>query len=221
GDRVFDYSHFGSYPMAFCGYAGYDRAIIPAVDDAFLAKLDAVVADVRAGAPRRLIERKRDGETTLLETNPINVLFYPAGAEIGVVGLRYNEGWRDEVLKFGHKNRDRRYLRRCCLIQRPAAKWLSERDAKRRPALKATLPDIELKPVPRTKTPIAVTEAVQAVVLGTLTPNDLFKQSDEYDYLRQYTITPSGIRQLVYEGERWYVVDWQEKNGVWSPVDTE
>ena len=37
GERTFAYSSFGGYEGAFCGYAGYANATIPAVDDA-LAK---------------------------------------------------------------------------------------------------------------------------------------------------------------------------------------
>src|SRR5687768_11678167 len=45
GELELSYSSFGGYEGAFCGYAGYSRAKIPAVDRAFVGNLINVYAE--------------------------------------------------------------------------------------------------------------------------------------------------------------------------------
>src|SRR5690606_33554488 len=56
GERNFAYSSFGGYEGAFCGYAGYNNANIPAVDDDFAQNLANVYARIREFDGRQLIE---------------------------------------------------------------------------------------------------------------------------------------------------------------------
>jgi hypothetical protein len=115
GERTFAYSSFDGYEAAFCGYAGYPIANIPAVDDIFAKNLAAVYARIREFDKRQLIERTDDGKTEFIETNAIRVMFYPPEFDFAQhsLGLRYNENWVAEAVKFGHK---REHLRLCCLI---------------------------------------------------------------------------------------------------------
>jgi len=105
GERKFTYSSFGGYEGAFCGYAGYDNAAIPSVDDHFANNLANVYSRIREFQGRQILEVKREGKTELLETNGIRVLFYPPEFEFPRhrLGLRYNEDWVSEAVKFGHK----------------------------------------------------------------------------------------------------------------------
>jgi len=207
GERTFAYSSFGGYMGAFCGYAGYDRATIPAVDDAFANNLATVYARIRANNNRQLLEITRDGKTELVETNGIRVLFYPPEFEFPrhTLGLRYNENWASEAEKFGH---GRGVLRLCCLIPDPDAVAISWRDADAVAALQVKLPEIELKPVPKTETPVVVQGPVKAIVIGSHTLEELFRL-DYDDYGTVYIVDSEGITEL------------EHYDGKWTPVDTE
>lgn len=201
GQRTFTYSTFGGYRGAFCGYAGYAHAIIPAVDDEFAKNLERTYLRIREFEGRRLIERIRDGKTQVVETNGIRVLFYPPKFEFARyhIGLRYNEEWVSEAMKFGHK---KRRLRLCCLIDDPVAVERSWRDANDVSALEVTLPEVELKPVPATKAPVVVRGPVKAIVIGSLSPKDLFRY-DDYDSLTVYVVDSDGIIEFVNDEGRW------------------
>jgi len=204
GERTFAYSSFGGYEGAFCGYAGYDNARIAAVDDAFAKNLAAVYARIREFYARELIERTHDGKTELVETNGIRVLFYPPEFQFPRhhLGLRYNENWVSEAVKFGHK---KEHLRLCCLISDPHAVERSWRDADVIPPLNVKLPDVELKPVPETEAPVLVQDPVKAIVIGFHTLKELFRYNDD-DYLTVFIVDSEGITELVHEDGRWRTV---------------
>jgi hypothetical protein len=205
GERQFAYSSFGGYEGAFCGYAGYDNAIIPAVDDDFAKNLASVYSRIREFEGRQILELKRNGKTELLETNGIRVLFYPPEFEFPRhrLGLRYNEDWVSEALKFGHK---KEHLRLCCLIADQAAVERSWRDANVIPALNVELPDVQLKPVPVTKLPVVVQGSVKAIVIGSHSLKELFSYNDD-DYLAIYIVDSKGITELVHEDGKWGPAD--------------
>lgn len=205
GERTFAYSSFGGYEGAFCGYAGYNNAKIPAVDDDFAKNLAAVYARIREFDERQLIERTRDGKTVHIETNGIRVLFYPPEFEFPrhSLGLRYNENWVSEAVKFGHK---KEHLRLCCLIPDPDAVERSWRDAHVIPPLNVKLPDVELKPVPETEAPVVVQGPVKAIVIGSHTLKELFRCNHD-DYLTVYIVDSKGITELVHEDGKWRPAD--------------
>ena len=201
GDRTFTYSSFGGYEGAFCGNAGYYYATIPAVDNNFAKNLAAVYLRIREFDNRELIEITRDGKTELIETNGMRVLFYPAEFKFPRhrLGLRYNENWVSEAVKFGH---EKDQLRLCCLIPDPDAVERSWRDAEAIPPLKVKLPDVELKPVPVTETPVVVESPVKAIVIGSHTLKELFRYSDD-DYLTVYIVDSKGTTEMVHEDGKW------------------
>ena len=201
GERTFTYSSFGGYEGAFCGYAGYDNANIPAIDNEFAKNLSTVYTQIREFEDRQFVERRRDGKSEFIETNGIRVLFYPPEFEFPrhQLGLRYNENWVSEAVKFGHQ---KEHLRLCCLIPDPAAVERSWRDAEAIPPLKTRLPDVELKPVPITKEPVVVQGSVKAIVIGSHTLRELFRYNDG-DYLTVYIVDSNGITELVHEDGKW------------------
>ena len=151
------------------------------------------------------MESTQDGKTELIETNGMRVLFYPPDFQFprNTLGLRYNEDWVSEVIQFGHR---REYARLCCLIADPDAVERSWRDAEAIPPLKAKLPDIELKPVPETETPVVVQGPVKAIVIGSLTLRDLFRPKND-DYLTVYVVDSKGITEMVHENGKWRTVE--------------
>ncbi|MEX1039019.1 MAG: hypothetical protein WDZ51_00205 [Pirellulaceae bacterium] len=207
GERMFAYSSLGGYDGAFCGYAGYYIATIPAVDDAFANNLATVYARIREDNNRELLEVLRDGKTELVETNGVRVLFYPPEFEFPrhTLGLRYNENWASEAVKFGHR---REHLRLCCLIQNPDAVVISWRDAEAVAALKVKLPEIDLKPVPVTETPVEVQGPVKSIVVGSHTLEELFRLEHD-DYATVYIVDSEGFTKLKHH------------DGEWRPEDTE
>lgn len=200
-ERRFAYSSLGGYEGAFCGYAGYANATIPAVDDDFAKNLARAYHKIREFEVRKLIERTRDGKTELIETNGIRVLFYPSEFQFPehALGLRYNENWVAECLKFGHRRKD---LRLCPLIADPEAVALSWRDADLVPGLKVELPKVPLKPVPMTEEPVVVRGPVKAFVLGSTTLKEVFQPKQD-DHMTLYVVDSKGITELVRENWKW------------------
>ncbi len=150
---VFNYSAMGGgYAAAGCGFAGYYRASIPGLDEAFIANLKQAYARVREMEPRELRETSRDGAKTLVETNPVRVLFYPHDFDFPrfKLGLQYNENWVEEVMKFGHP---RQAMRLCCLVNHADAVMESWRDATEVAALPISLPEVKLRPAPYIEEP--------------------------------------------------------------------
>lgn len=207
GERRFAYSSFAGYDKAFCGYAGYLNATVPTVDDPFIANLAKVYARIRTFEGRTLYEQTEDGKTELIETNGIRVLLYPQEFEFPrhTLGLRYNEKWIAEVEKFGHRRSD---IRLCCLIADPDAVERSWRDADLVPALKVTLPNVPLTPVPETEAPVVVQGSVKAIVIGSNTLKKLFRPSDD-DAPTIYVVDSKGITELFLQDGKWERVDFE------------
>lgn len=204
-ERTFAYSPLGGYKGAFCGYAGYENAIIPSVDDAFARNLANVYQHIRELRPRLLEERTFERKTQLVETNPIQILFYPASFEFPrhALGLRYNENWVAECVKFGHR---REHLRLCCLISDPEAVALSWRDADLVPALKTNLPVAKPEPGKSTEEPVIVEGPVKAYVLLHDSLTQLF-HPEESKHANIYVVDSTGVTCLVRD------------NGDWKPFD--
>ena len=195
----FVYSSFGGYEGAFCGYAGYNRAQIPSLDAAFADNLKLAYGRIREFEPRILREEKLDGKTVLRETNGVRVLFYRESFEFPKYkfGLRYNENWLAETVKFGHQPNS---VRLCCLIDSKDAVMVSWRDARFVKPLDVTLPKIKLKPVPETDTPISINGKIKAIVLDSTTLEDFFQPSDGASFL---TVDASGVTEMCYEENKW------------------
>ncbi len=201
---IFEYSSFGGYEGAFCGYAGYQCAAILEMDNAFIENLRTVYSKIRKYDSKRLIEVERDGKRVLEETNGIRVLFYPKDFKFPKfkIGLRYNEDWVEEVVKFGHTPR---HIRLCPLIDDSDAIMESWRDSKDVGKLNVVLPDIELKPVPETREPVKVLGSVKAIVLDSRPLIEYFRP-DEEEMPSVYIVDSSSIRELSYEEDRWKTV---------------
>lgn len=212
GERSFKYSSFDGYELAFCGYAGYNTASIKAVDDAFANNLATVYGRVRQYSPRTLVEQVRDGKEELIESNGIRVLFYPADYAFPgrPLGLRYNENWIAEAVKFGHK---RERVRLCSLIQDPRVIEEEWRDGEAVPPLKVQLPDIKPRPVPEiTQDAVEVQGPVKAIVIGNQTLKGIydcetFPQDFSPTVPTVYVVDSNGITELGCN------------NGNWSPPD--
>ncbi len=204
GQRSFRYSSFGGYPAAFCGYAGYENAVIPAVDDRFAKNLLLAYQDLRKYQRRELQEEvKEDGKTAVLETNGMQVLFYPAEFNFPKyeLGLQYNENWIAETMKFGHRKQD---IRMCSLFANSEAVEHCWRDADEVPALPATLPDVVLKTTPQTKEPVVVQGKVKAIVVGPhATLASIFQSDFESTSLSLYIVDSEGLTTLTFLDGEW------------------
>jgi len=162
-----------------------------------------VLATARAGAADesdktlRLLTRARekteDGQTELIETNGIRVLFYPPDFEYPRhhLGLRYNENWVAEAMKFGHP---KKHLRLCCLIPGASAMEHEWRDADDVPPLKFELPDIKSKPASKTAVPVVVRGPVKAIVIGSYSLEDLF--NNKIDHATMTIVDAKGVAVL-------------------------
>lgn len=196
------YSSFGGYKQAFCGYAGYANAVIPALEDEFIKKLASVCETIRKTEGLEASERKKNGQAEAIDKDGIRVLLYPPEFDFPqhVLGLRYNENWVDECVKFGHRRQD---LRLCSLISDPEAIEISWRDADIIPALKVELPKTPLQPVPETEAPVTIRGPIKAFVIGAHSLKDVFR-SKRGDRLTVYVVDSEGITTLVHERNGWH-----------------
>jgi hypothetical protein len=198
--HVFEYSSLGGYDGAFCGYAGYPRAKFPDLDDAFIANLKRVHARLRELEPRQLIERERDGQKHLVETNPMRVLFYPHDFEFPKfeLGLQYNENWAEETMKFGHP---RHMFRLCCLVEDADAIMESWRDSTDVPGLEATLPDVELRPEwVETIEPVIIRGPLKAIVVTSQPLTEYYRRRE---WPTVWIVDSSGIVEKWFEDGKW------------------
>jgi hypothetical protein len=200
---IFEYSSLGGYEEAFCGYAGYARAKIPSLDEPFVANLKRAYARLREYEPRQLTETARDGQKKLVETNPMRVLFYRHDFEFPKfrLGLQYNENWAEETMKFGHPPRQ---FVLCCLIDDADAIMESWRDSTEVPGLEATLPDVELQPVPETTEPVVIRGPLKAIVVETVPLSEYFRpHAHPEKVLTMLIVDSSGIVEKWYEDGKW------------------
>lgn len=198
GERTFKYSSLGGYDGAFCGYAGYRHAVVPAVDDRFAENLARAYAEIREFEERELVERDEDGKTRLIETNGIHVLLYSADFDIHKhrLGLRYNENWVAETVKFGHR---REHIRMCSLVDDPRAVEISWRDAEIVDGLKGTLPDAKPAAGQAVNKPVVIRGPVNAIVIRSRSLKHVFLRHDAI-----VTVVDSeGITKMVYHNGKW------------------
>lgn len=211
GDRTFKYSSFDGYPLALCGFAGYNQASIRSVDDAFVGNLATVYKQIRTYQPRSLVEEVREGKDTLVETNGMRVLFYQADYPFPdrPLGLRYNENWIAETARFGFP---RNHVRLCGLVEDASAVEMEWRDAGVVPPLKATVPDVKITPIPGiTEGPVVVEGPVKAVVIGSHTLKYLFDCDGASEVSTSIHIVDSrGITEFEFDYGNWHPRDPEE-----------
>ena len=194
--RIFAYSFYGAeFDLALCGYAGYSHAIIPDVDDNFSANLAAVYSSIRSTYTRQWDETGDEAHKNLIETNPIHVFFYKANYDFkkSNVGLRYNENWVSEVLKFGH---NRAGARLCCFISGEEPVTISWRDSKIIAGLNVALPEVAIVPGKAISKPLTITGSIKAIVLPPIALSKLFTPDNTQDL---YIVDSSGIEHLMYD----------------------
>ena len=184
GKKQLIYSPLGGYDGAFCGYAGFDKVVIPAVDDAFAERLTTVVKSQLKTA------KKSDG---------IGVLFYPKGFAFPKhkLGLRYNENWAEEAVRFGHP---KEHLRLCCLIDDSKAVIESWRDAKDVAPLEAIFPPGAPRNAATRELPV-IKGDVKAIVIGEQSLKDIFQRSADRFVLT--VIDGAGVSRIEYSNGRW------------------
>lgn len=144
----------------------------------------------------------------LTESNPIGILLYRSDFEFGrgELGLRYNENWVQQTMRFGYEPT---HVRLCCLVGHPDAVMLSWRDAERFPALDIVEPDVDLKPEKNrlpgkmVTAPVTVTSNVKAFVIGSNKPEDFFRPTEEEAYTTLYIVDRDGVLELEYVDGKW------------------
>jgi len=198
---VFTYRAFDGDGGTFCGFAGYENARIPCVDEAFLANLRRAYKSIRSYEARQLVERTENGKTTLVETNPVRVFFYPQSFDFPrfTIGLQYNENWVEETAKFGHRPE---VVRIGYMVDDPNAIADAWRDAAIIPPLDVTLPDVAPKKMASIKEPITVRGDVKAIVVDS-TPLADYYNAFIGDHFSLLIVDSSGITKMVYEELDW------------------
>ena len=200
----FHYSNFDTFPLAFCGNAGFQRVVIESVDKAFVANLAAAYKAIRETQPRELVEELTNGKKNLKETNGIRVLFYPEAFDFSKhkLGLRYNENWVEELVKAGYQ---RDHVRLCCMLSSRDAVMVSWRDAKQVAALELTIPKKE-NPAGETSRKVnqsvVVKGKVKAIVILAKSLDEYFKSGRD-DSLSLYEIDSTQYKRLSRQRGKW------------------
>jgi hypothetical protein len=198
--KVFRYSSFGGYEGAFCGYAGYSRAQIAAVDRSFITNLVTVYGEIRQYERKELVEVVEKGKTKQLETNGIRVLFYPQDFDLTKfkLGLQYNEKWVDETIKFGH---ERQRIRLCELIDDKEAVIASWRDASLVGSFDLVLPKVKLDAGPPVEEPVNIKGPMKAIVLQQHTLKEYFNAGKTYRTI--YVVNSKEVQQFEWSEYQW------------------
>lgn len=201
--KIFRYSSFGGYEGAFCGYAGYSRAQIAAVDRSFITNLVTVYGEIRQYERKELVEVVEKGKTKQLETNGIRVLFYPQDFDLTKfkLGLQYNEKWVDETMKFGH---ERQQIRLCELIDDKEAVIESWRDASLVGSFELVLAKVKLDAGPPVEEPVNIKGPVKAVVLQHHTLKEYFNAGQDYRTI--YVVSSKEVQQFGWSDYQWNLV---------------
>jgi hypothetical protein len=204
--RAFDYSSFGAYDGAFCGYAGYSRAQIPSVDGPFIGNLQAAYNEIRKFENKELVEVVINGRKQLRETNGARALIYPESFDFPrfKIGLQYNEGWVEEAVKFGH---DIDHLRLCEFVKRRDAVVESWRDSKRVGSFSITLPKVELTPLKRVDEPVIIKDRVKAIVVPARQSFDELFRPTELQADPIFVVTSKSVVRWDYRDKQWRVAE--------------
>ena len=187
---------------AFCGWAGFQNAIVKSADDQFAANLKTAYDRLRTIHPRRLLEKRTKDGFEMVETNPMRVLFYPKSFDFREydLGVTYNENWMDEIERFGH---EREHMIYSSLVNHAEAVAHSWRDGPRVPPLPAVAPKFKLGE--KVVVPIEVNCELQAIVLANGSLDDFF-DSDGETPLTLYAVTSEGLEVWSYREWEWHQV---------------
>lgn len=193
---VFKYSALGGYSMAFCGYAGYGVAQVEQLDEPFVQNLRLAYKRVIKNESSRSTNRQRRSENG----RTLRMLLYPKvhdGPQF-ILGLRYNENWKAETVKFGHRPSQ---VRECHLLNDKRARIISGRQAAKVPALPAKLPDVKLNPYGETEKPILIDVPIRVFVIGSSSLDEQLHPKPFQTY--RLVADSTGVWEQWYEDEGW------------------
>ncbi|RCS52764.1 hypothetical protein DTL42_07970 [Bremerella cremea] len=200
--RVIGYSFQDTFEGAFCGYAGYSRARVPAMNDKFVANLKWTYDHIRETDGRELRESRTADGIELCETNGLHMFLVRDDFDLSDSGLRlglkYNENWIAETKKFVD------HARLCCFVDTAQAVEACWVDGPRYPGLEVKLPAVELESGQPIDEPVEIEGNVKAIVMpaGPLKP---YFQREEDRYI--YVVTEKEVVTYYAEGGRWKVFD--------------
>ena len=200
--RAIAYAAIGKLGASFCGYAGFQNARVPTADDNFAANLKKAYDRMRVQQPRILQEYQENGETKLIETNSMRVLFYPRDFDFQKfdLGVTYNENWIEQIERFGHK---REHIQYSSLVDRSESVARSWRDGPRVLPLQAKIPEFKIGE--KELTPVTIECPLQAIVLANGTLNDFFERDGEKT-LRIYAVNSDAVDEWIYHEWEWKLV---------------
>ena len=212
----FRYSSYGGYTAAFCGYAGYGYAEVKGVNEEFAANLKRAYELVRKNEPRELAdvelyddhedggEGENDDEklapkTVQQESNGVRVMFYDKEFDFTKykIGLRYNENWVADAMKFGH---GQDHLRLCCIVDHPDAVMTSWRDSSSVAPLTATFPKVENGSLADSGSTATIGGKTNAIVFGSTPLSKYFSPDDKLSFM---IVDENGITKMTYRDHKW------------------
>ncbi len=205
--RVVDYSFQDTFEGAFCGYAGYSRARVPAMNDKFVANLKWTYDHIRETDGRELRESRTSDGIELYETNGLHMFLVRDDFDLSdsrlQLGLKYNENWIAETKKFvGH-------ARLCCFVDTAEAVEACWVNGPRFPGLEVKLPAAKPETGQPIDEPIEIQGKVKAIVMqaGPLKP---YFQRDEDCFI--YVVSEKEVVKYYAEEYQWKAYDEGSSN---------
>lgn len=205
--RVVDYSFQDTFEGAFCGYAGYSRARVPAMDDKFVANLKWTYDHIREMNGRELRESRTANGVELYETNGLHMFLVREDFDLSdsrlQLGLKYNENWIEETTKFVD------HARLCCFVDTAEAIEACWVDGPRYPGLEVKLPADKPEAGHPIDNPVEIQGKVKAIIMpaGPLKP---YFQRDEDCFI--YVVTEKEVVKYWVDGHKWKEFDEDNSN---------
>jgi hypothetical protein len=137
------------------------------------------------------------------ETNGMCVMFYDAGFDLAKykLGLRYNEDWVSDAVKFRHRPER---VRLCCIVDHPQAVETSWRGAFSVPPLTATFPEVKKGEFVSTRSTATIVVKTKAIVFGSTKLSEYFSPKGNPSYM---IVDAHGVTRMTYKASKWIAED--------------
>ena len=118
-------------------------------------------------------------------------------AERFKIGLRYNETWVDDAVKFGHR---RDHIRLCCIVRHENAVMTSWRDSTLVPPLTSIRPKVAKGESPDSDSVVTIGGETKALVVDSTPLSELFSPQVNATFM---IVSEKGITKMSYKNYRW------------------
>ena len=179
-----------------------------AVNAEFASNLKKAYRIVRMTEPRVLEktevyeEELGEGEQPKmveLETNGVRVMLYNKEFDLAKykLGLRFNENWVADTVKFGHQQSR---VRLCCIVGHPNAVMTSWRDSSSVKPLTAEFPKVAEGEFASSDSEATIVGQKKAIVFGSTALSNYFSPKENLSFM---IVDEKGVTKMTFSGRKW------------------